>query len=126
MKSGKFRTRLAPEPLAGSNGLLNPSVAHIGKYEIETEIESVKHARIKVFRAIDRDIGRPVTLKQVTDTSDRQLAQRFRREVSCIAKLRVTTVVAIYELGEHAGLPFAAMQHLGDDHLGLAIKGNRT
>jgi TonB family protein len=125
MQSGKS-TSVEYGSRLGAGGPGRPSQpARIGKYEIETAVRIEKHARIEVFRAHDRDIGRPVTLKLVAAASDKQLADRFRREVSSVAKLRVANVVAIYELGEHAGLPFAALQHLGDDHLGLAITGHR-
>lgn len=124
MQSGKS---LSAERESRFGGPAQPTQpARIGKYEIESAVRTEKHARIEVFRAYDRDIGRPVTLKLVSDANDKQLADRFRREVSSVAKLRVANMVAIYELGEHAGQPFAALQHLGDDHLGLAIAGNRA
>ena len=101
-------------------------MSHIGKYEVVTQVGAFKHARVKVFRAFDRDIGRPITLKLVADASDPWLADEFRHEVSSVAKLRVPNVIAIYEMSEYAGLPFAAMQDLGDDHVGLAIEDKRS
>ena len=41
------------------------------------------------------------------------------------AKLQDASVVAIYELGEHAGLPFTAAQWLDGDKLALAIQQQR-
>jgi hypothetical protein len=70
-------------------------VSHIGKYEVVTQVGAFKHARVKVFRAFDRDIGRPITLKLVADASDPWLADEFRHEVSSVAKLRVPNVIAI-------------------------------
>jgi len=117
MKASIFLGRREPESAAGHR---------IGKYEIVTETGASKHARVKMFRALDRDLGRPVTVKTVADANDRRLADQFRRDVSSIAKLRVANVVAIYELGEQEGLPFAAMQYLGDGNLETAIKSGRA
>lgn len=105
------------------NGLPRLS-ARIGKYEVEAEIG--QSATVKVFRALDRDTGRPVTLKVLTDVADRALVERFRREVAAAAGLRSRSFIAIYELGEHVGLPFAAMQHLDGDDLRRAIQTQRA
>jgi TonB family protein len=99
-----------------------PMLAHIGRYEVQAEIGH--GALVRVFRAFDREIGRPVTLKVLTDVTNRLLLERFRREVVTVASLRNASMVAIYELGEHAGLPFVVMQHLGDD-LRRAIQTQR-
>ncbi len=98
--------------------------ARIGKYEVEAEIGH--SATVKVFRALDRDTGRPVTLKVLTDVADRALVERFRREVAAAAGLRNRSFIAIYELGEHVGLPFAAMQHLDGDLLRRSIQSHRS
>jgi len=108
---------------ATGRGDQRPFSARIGKYEVEAEIGH--SAIIQVFRAFDRDTGRPVTLKVLTGVADRPLLERFRREVACAANLRSPSIIAIYELGEHVGLPFAAMQHLGGDDLRRAIQTKR-
>ena len=86
----------------------------IGKYEVAAEIG--RGALVKVFRASDRDTERTVTLKLLTPEG-RHLADVFRRKVATAARLRHPHFIAIYELGEHEGLPFAAMQHLGERSL---------
>ncbi|HLK50695.1 MAG TPA: protein kinase, partial [Bryobacteraceae bacterium] len=97
---------------------------HIGKYEIAAEIRAAKHPKVRVFRAFDRALSRRVIVKLVADAADRQLADRFRREVCSIAQLRVPNLIAVYELAEHGGLPFAAMQELGDDNLEKLVRSN--
>ncbi len=116
MKTGLFTGRGEREFTPGSSG------HRIGKYEVVKEIEASKRARVKVFHALDQDLGRLVTVKVVADANDKRLADRFRSDVARVAKLRVANVVAIYELGEQEGLPFAAMQHLGEDNLEAAIQ----
>ena len=100
-------------------------MTRIGKYEIKSEIEGGKEFRVRAFQALDGDISRAVTLKLLAKPGDR-LADRFRREVSCVARLRVPTVIAIYELGEHEGCPFVVMPDLGNDHVGRAIEEQRS
>src|SRR5215831_12332025 len=105
-----------PAPAAFSAGApadvhtARPAVTRIGKYEVEREVGG--GTRVRVFRALDRDTGRPVTLKVLTDIADRLLHERFRREVAAAARLRHPAIVSVYELGEHVGLPFAALQYL--------------
>ena len=110
---------------AGPRALPKPLSTRIGKYEVETEIGSSSGGRVRVFRALDRDTGRPVTLKLLADVTDKRRGDRFRREVACVAKLRHPNVVAVYELGEHVGLPFAAIEHLGDHDLSAAIRSQQ-
>jgi TonB family protein len=84
--------------------------ARIGKYEVRSEVG--KGTLVKLFRASDRDTGRSVILKVLTGSRDRRLVELFRRVVGTAARLRHRNLITIYELGEHAGLPFAAMQDL--------------
>jgi hypothetical protein len=79
-----------------------------------------------VFRAFDRDIDRRVTLKVLTAAPNNLLADRFRREVAITASLHHANMIAIYELGEHAGLPFVAMEYPGPDDLRHAIQTQRS
>jgi TonB family protein len=97
--------------------------ARIGKYEVEQEVGCGD--LVRVFLAFDRDIHRPLQLKLLTDLTDTAITQRFRREVADIAKLRVTGMVAIYELGEHVGLPFAATQVPAGIELRQILENNR-
>ena len=109
--------------LSGVRGLQRPLTARIGKYEVEAEVE--EGSRVQMFRGLDRDTGRPVTLTILTDITDQELQDRFRREVATAAKLRHPALIAIYELGEHVGLPFAAMQHLDGEDLRRVIQSQR-
>jgi len=48
----------------------------------------------------------------LSNTQDPRLAGLFRGEVASVARLHHPNLITIYELGEHAGLPFAALQDL--------------
>ncbi len=98
-------------------------LARIGKYEVETEISG--GSLVRVFDGWDRATGRRVILKVLTDVADELRVSRFRREVAAMANFRNAGLISIYELGEHVGMPFAAVEHLGQDHLGHAISSPR-
>ena len=120
MKSGIFRNREEQESTTGL------STQQIGKYEIIRQTSASKQARVRVFLAFDKNLQRRVIVKAVAAATDPRLTEQFRRDVTAIAKVRAPNVIAIYELGEHQGLPFAAMQHTGDDNLEVAIRSKRS
>ena len=116
-------SRPAGTALVRVAGNSNPALPRIGKYEMTAEIGH--GTRIKAFQAFDPAMGRPVTLKILTDVADTKMAERFRRDVSGVANAGTGSLVAVYELGEHVGLPFATFQYLGDETLRLAIDSRR-
>ncbi len=97
---------------AHSNSGGEPILTRIGKYEIQAEIGN--GVRIKAFRAFDPQTDRRVTLKFLMDVTDAALTERFHREVAITAKIASPAFAALYEVGEHVGFPFAAMQCAGD------------
>ena len=108
----------------GLSGPQRPTLARMGKYDIDAEIG---HSfPVAVFRGFDREIGRPVTLKVLASVTDKPVAERFRREVAKAGNLRHGSMITIYELGDHGALPFAAMQHLGDDDVRQAINSHKS
>ena len=120
------KTNVAPANIGGGVASLHvvprgtdatqPSIpARIGKYEVESEIGA--GARVRAFRAIDRQTERRVTLKLLVDATDSAFLERFRREVALAAGFTNPALAAIYEAGEQDGLPFAAMQCPGDDDI---------
>src|SRR5262245_43598630 len=114
-------SRLSPSETSNRNAPLGPvalsgPLMRIGKYDVQSEIGQGRE--IKVYRAFDRGLGRPVTLKLLTAQAEEALCERFRSEVAIAGKLKSESFIAIYDLGEHAGRPFAAMHVMGGDHLG--------
>ncbi|HLY76152.1 MAG TPA: tetratricopeptide repeat protein [Planctomycetota bacterium] len=65
----------------------------------------------EVWRAWDRDLLRWVALKFVRYDSLSELT-RFQREARTIAKLSHPNIAAIYDVGDHAGKPYIAMQFI--------------
>ncbi|HEY1559145.1 MAG TPA: protein kinase [Kofleriaceae bacterium] len=63
-----------------------------------------------VWRADDRELGRAVALKRMHASADGEQRARLVREARAAALLQHPNVVAVYEVGEHDGEPFLAME----------------
>lgn len=72
-----------------------------------------------VYRAYDPQLDRTVALKFMYGNNPR-VAQRFQRESRAQARIRHSAVCQIYEVGEHAGHPYIAMEYLSGQPLHLA------
>lgn len=72
-----------------------------------------------VYRARQRDIDREVAIKFLRRSDDDAARARFAREARVAARLEHPDAVAIYELGEHEGESFIAMEFA----LGRSLRG---
>ena len=97
--------------------------------------ESVSHYRVLdklgeggtavVYRAEDVALGREVALKFLSAdcSADYGRIARFQHEARTIASLNHPNICTIYEIGEHDGRHFIAMELLGGTALSRALSG---
>ncbi|MCU0480029.1 MAG: protein kinase [Anaerolineae bacterium] len=101
----------------------------IGGYEI---IEAIGQGGMSsVYRARQHSMNRMVALKILPRhlMRDATYLERFKREVSIIAKLEHRNIVPVYDYGEHNGQPFIAMRYMAggsvDDLLQHGVMDDR-
>jgi serine/threonine-protein kinase len=77
-----------------------------------------------VYQARQTRLKRPVALKMIlagSHASPQQLA-RFNVEALAVARLQHPNIVQIYEVGDHDGLPFFALEYVGGGTLHQKIE----
>ena len=107
-------SRVAPmtsgEPARGpETGQLesDPTLGGWERYQLEGEIG--RGGMGVVYRAWDRDLERPVALKFIRG-DDPELIRRFVREARAQARVDHPNVCSIFEVGQHGGRLYIAMQ----------------
>jgi serine/threonine-protein kinase len=98
------------------------SPTRIGRYRILGQLG--QGAMGTVYRARDESLERDVALKVMSlGQADADARARFLREAKAAARLQHPNIVTIYELGEHEGSPFMALEVLEGIDLQQAIEG---
>ena len=90
--------------------LTGGGVRVIGGYEIEGELG--RGGMGVVFRAWQRKLNRLVALKMLTGYYGPPELKRFFAEAETAAALHHANIVHIYDVGEHEGAPFFAMEYV--------------
>ena len=109
VKSGHSFDMAAPEPTA------------IGRYEVVSRLG--QGGMGSLYLAKDPKIGRLVAIKLVRQEFDSPDArQRFAREAQSAGTLRHPNIVTIFDVDEHEGLPFIAMEYIDGETLAEIVK----
>ena len=98
-----------------------PDIKRIGKYDV---IETLGRGGMGVvYRAIDRQIGREVAIKTLTQgvAGDQEMLARFYEEGRKTGRLNHPHIVTVYDLGEDNGIPYIVMERVEGDPLDKII-----
>ncbi len=89
----------------------------IGRYILQAELG--RGGMGIVYRAFDGALARPVAIKMIHGAGfeDADAAERFIREARVAARLRHPGLVAIHDVGSHAGQPYIAMDFVDGESL---------
>ena len=97
----------------------SPLPTAIGRYEVRERIGQGGMGAL--FLALDPAIDRLVALKLLRVDSD-EMRARFLREARSAGRLHHPNIVTVYDVGEHEGQPFIAMEYVKGETLGDAVK----
>jgi serine/threonine-protein kinase len=83
-----------------------------GRYRIRGRV--ARGGMTTVYTAVDERLGRTVALKIIhaAQSRDPHFLERFTDEAETIARLTHPNVVAVYDQGTHAGLPYLVMEYV--------------
>ncbi len=113
---------LAPlDSQPGSTGA-TPGVRHIGQYELLAELG--RGGMGVVYKARDTKLMRLAAIKVLRGRDlDPDEALRFRHEAEAMARVQHPGVVQVFEVGEHDGKPFLAMEYCEGGGLDRYLSG---
>jgi serine/threonine-protein kinase len=108
----------AEQPNAGQ-------ITRIGKYDIVGLLG--RGGMGVVYKGIDRSIGREVAIKTLTSgiSNDPDMLARFYDEGRKTGSFKHPNIVTVYELGDHNGVPYIAMELVDGNPLDRLIRADR-
>ena len=113
-------------PGSDSHRAIKPTpvlLRYFGDYELEGEI--ARGGMGVIHRARQLSLGRLVAIKLMSagEFARPEVVQRFRTEAMAAAKLQHPNIVAIHEVGEHAGLQYFSMDLVEGPNLAAQLAG---
>jgi serine/threonine protein kinase len=97
--------------------------AEVPGFEILTELG--RGGMGVVYRARQTSLGRHVALKMILSGghADAEERSRFRAEAESAARLQHPHIVQVFEVGEHQGLPYCALEFCSGGSLSSQLDG---
>src|SRR5262249_31012790 len=103
-----------------------PTVPNVEGYEV---LDVLGHGGMGlVYRARQKGLNRPVALKMILSGAGAGPAERarFRTEAEAVARLAHPNIVQGFEVGEHQGAPFMALEFGGGGGPAAGLGGTPT
>ncbi len=123
-RSAEFEVQHAPTPLADPSAIAAPTRRSLGfgKYELIAEVG--RGGMGVVYRARQIDLDRIVAIKMILSShlASADQVDRFYAEARAAARLRHPNIVGMYEVGEHRGQHFFAMEFVDGPSLAQKLK----
>jgi tetratricopeptide (TPR) repeat protein/predicted Ser/Thr protein kinase len=92
----------------------------IGRFEI---VERIGQGGMgSLLLAWDPLLERQIAIKVLKEAGNEELRARFTREARAVARLRHPHIVTIFDVGEHQGQPFIAMEYIQGHTLGELVR----
>ena len=115
--------RITIERTDGDQSMAIAPGSRLGPYEILSMLGSGGMG--EVYRARDGRLDREVAVKILPGElrNDQQALARFQFEARAAASLNHENICSIYEVNEHEGVPFMAMELLEGEPLNLRMQG---
>ena len=102
-----------------------PDLNSIGRYKILRRLG--EGAMAVVYLGLDPAIDRFVAIKLLrADLVDEDIRERFMREARSAGRLSHPNIVAIYDIGEHEGQPYIAMEYVQGQTLGQIVRAGEV
>ena len=98
--------------------------ALVDRYRIESMLG--QGGMGQVYRAFDTRLRRPVAVKVLHETLSADAMSRLVREARLAASLSHPNIVAVFDVGEHGGMPFMAMELVDGRPLHFHVRGPAT
>jgi Tol biopolymer transport system component len=98
---------------------------HIGHYQIVGWLGAGGMG--EVYRAHDARLGREVAIKLIPEAfaADPQRVHRFELEARAAGQLNHPNVIAVYDIGTHAGAPYIVSELLDGESLRVRLRSGR-
>ena len=96
--------------------------AAIGRYEVQAFI--ARGGMGTLYLASDPVLQRQVAIKLLREADNDELRARFTREARSAANLRHRNIVTIFDVGDHNGQPFMAMEYVQGQTLTSLIESD--
>lgn len=92
----------------------------VGRYEVRNRLG---HGGMGVvYLAVDPRLNRPVAVKLLLRVDNPEMRERFLREAYAVARLDHRNIVKIFDIGDHEGQPFFAMEYIEGETLAEVIQ----